>query len=437
MIRLNLFFLVCLLVIAPVLCPHKAETQSPFLGFLRPIDWASYDGTATIGGGYSTTYRGNYLRGPEGSGSHPGADITHNSNGNHLTSSSEIRCIYDGVVIRKTLEAINFGNGWGNCLVIRHTGIPDAGPSGVIFSTYAHLTLFANNPVKCREWEIGDSVPRGALLGFAGNTGRATGTHLHFQIDKDYSEPLYPFHPFWPNRTDGIWDASSEVDVPDSDNLVAEHTINPIPFVEAHLDLTPTLKAFYPLNGNANDQSGIANNGATFGDVHYVAGRICQAASFDGATGYISVPGSTSLDLNHFTLAAWINPTAIGNRGRIIEKGASNSYYMYLNESGNPLVGFYDGTFHDLVSPESLQPNTWYFVVGTYNKVSLKLYVDGGLVNSVAASSAPSPTSEPLIIGWKFNGIDLDHFAGLIDELRIYNIALSASEIQDLYNQAP
>jgi hypothetical protein len=197
---------------------------------------------------------------------------------------------------------------------------------------------------------------------------------------------------------------------------------------------SPDLVAYYPLDGDANDLSGKANHGSTFGGVSYLPGKISQAASYDGTTGHISIADSPSLRLKTFTIAAWINLTAFGGRGRIVEKGVSTSYYLYLNDNAQPLVGFYDGVYHDLVSPTSLQINTWYFIAGTYDGTVLKLYLNGALVNAVTVSSAPFQTSDPLVVGWKFNGIGIDHFSGLIDELRIYNAALSESQIQELCN---
>ncbi len=117
-----------------------------------------------------------------------------------------------------------------------------------------------------------------------------------------------------------------------------------------------------------------------------------------------------------------------------MEKGNSDSYYLDVNSDGKALVGIFDGVFHNLIAPVALQTNTWYFVAGTYDGTSLRLYVNGTLVNSLVVVSSPFQTSEPLILGWKFNGIPSDHFAGLIDEARIYNRALSLAEIQELYN---
>jgi hypothetical protein len=162
-----------------------------------------------------------------------------------------------------------------------------------------------------------------------------------------------------------------------------------------------------------------------------VAGQVGLAASFDGTTGAIFVPDNASLRLSTFTLAAWIFPTIIEGGNRIIEKGNSNSYYLDVNPGGRALVGFYDGAYHDLLGPV-LAINTWHFIAGTYDGSVLRLYVDGVLVNSAALISRPAQTAEPLLIGWKFGGIVSDHFAGLIDELQIYNRALSASEVNTI-----
>jgi PKD repeat protein len=191
-----------------------------------------------------------------------------------------------------------------------------------------------------------------------------------------------------------------------------------------------SLVASYGFGGNANDASGNGNNGTAIGGVTYVNSMTRPAANFDGSTGYIYVPDSPSLSLNSFTLAAWINPSSIGGGNRIVEKGNSESYYLYLSSDGNPLVGFYDGAYHDVLSPAVLQTNTWCFIAGTYDGSTLKLYVNGDPVNSVELSStSPMQTSDPLIIGWKFNGIVDDHFSGLIREVRVYNYALTQLEV--------
>lgn len=208
-----------------------AALPQQFKGFLKPLDWAQYNGS--VSAAYSTVYRGNYSGGAEGTGSHPGIDIPKDRSAQHLSITSPIHAIYFGVIVRKTVDRKS-DHGWGNSLVIKHSEIPDTN-NGTIFSTYAHLSSFGTNPSSGKEWQKNDVVSRGVLLGFAGKTGDATGIHLHFQLDQDYNDSHYPTHPFWPNRTPGSADASFEVAVPDSDDLVLNHTIDPVPFIESHL----------------------------------------------------------------------------------------------------------------------------------------------------------------------------------------------------------
>jgi murein DD-endopeptidase MepM/ murein hydrolase activator NlpD len=204
--------------------------------------------------------------------------------------------------------------------------------------------------------------------------------------------------------------------------IVANHVV----FAQS---ITQGLVAYYPFEGNTNDYSGKGNNGTIAGGVTFAAGQVGQGASFDGTTGSISVPDNASLQLSTFTLAAWVFPTSITGGNRIVEKGSSNSYWLDVNPSRQVLVGFYDGAYHDLIGPV-LAINTWHFIAGTYDGNVLRLYVDDVLVNSTALISRPAPNAEPLVIGWKFGGITSDHFAGRIDELQIYNRALSPAELQ-------
>jgi hypothetical protein len=202
------------------------------------------------------------------------------------------------------------------------------------------------------------------------------------------------------------------------------------------------LIAYYPFNGNANDESGTTNNGVEYGGIQYVSGKIDDAAKFD-MSNYISVNDSSSLKLNTYTFAAWINADTITGAGsdganRIFEKGAGTNYWLYI---GNTLpatnavatVGFNNGGYINISSNTLISANSWYHITGTYDGNFLKIYINGTLDNSLKISSAINKTNEPLIIGWRYNGTYGDHFSGLIDELRIYNRALSETEIQQLY----
>lgn len=196
---------------------------------------------------------------------------------------------------------------------------------------------------------------------------------------------------------------------------------------------TTGLVAYYPFDSSALDVSGSGNDGSVVGVVNIVGGKLGNAFRFDGVTGHVFIPDSSSLRVTRFTLSAWVNLSANVGGNRILEKGNSDSYWLDVNSNGRLVLGFFDGAYHDLGGSSILQLNTWYFVTGTYDGAALRLYLNGNLMNSLSVTSAPRVTTEAVLIGWKLGGIPDDRFAGTIDEVRIYNRALSLSEIQAIF----
>ena len=100
---------------------------------------------------------------------------------------------------------------------------------------------------------------------------------------------------------------------------------------------------------------------------------------------------------------------------------------------GSPLGGFYRRNGHQAVcQPSPLPTNTWTHLSVTYNGSTLTLYRNGVAVATSTVSGTLSPTTGTLQIGASQFG---EYFKGLIDEVRIYNRALSATEIQTIYQQ--
>src|SRR5206468_3913229 len=226
------------------------------------------------------------------------------------------------------------------------------------------------------------------------------------------------------------WDGISEKE---KSNRIPAKT----PSVEAAIPVVmpPTrgLVALYQLNGNALDNSGLGNHGTEYGGVHFLReGTTGVGARFDGRTGHIIVPDSTSLHLERFTLAAYVKPILNEGGNRIVEKGNSNSYWLDINPEGKALVGFFDGYYRDIRSGNPLRTHTLNFLLGTFDGITLRLNVNGMWIEqlSLGRPSKPLPNKQPLVIGWKHNGIPADHFAGNLYEVRLFNRALLDSEVQ-------
>ncbi len=181
-----------------------------------------------------------------------------------------------------------------------------------------------------------------------------------------------------------------------------------------------------------NDASGGGRNGTIAGATRTAAGRFGRALSFDGINDLVTVPDSNALDLtNGMTLEAWVNPrTLSGWRSLILkERQQLLAYAMYANtDTGVPSGEVSTPSNRDVRATAPLALNIWTHVAVTYNASILRLYVNGSQVNTRAVSGPIVTSSNPLRLGG--NTVWGEYFDGVLDEVRVYNRALSAAEIQ-------
>jgi glucose/arabinose dehydrogenase len=186
-----------------------------------------------------------------------------------------------------------------------------------------------------------------------------------------------------------------------------------------------------------SDASGLGNTGTISGATWTTAGRFGGALSFDGVDDWVTVADSASLDLTTgVTLEAWVRPTTVNNWRTVIHKetGGGLAYLLYAaNDVDLPVMYVTTNTGNDIPAPGSSQlpVNTWTHLAGTYDGSTIRLYVNGALVGSRAATGDIVTSASPLRIGG--NSVWGEFFQGQLDELRVYNRALSAAEItQDM-----
>jgi glucose/arabinose dehydrogenase len=176
------------------------------------------------------------------------------------------------------------------------------------------------------------------------------------------------------------------------------------------------------------DLSGNGNNGTLLNTTWAAAGKYGTALSFNGTSARVTIPDSASLHLSSaMTLEAWLNPATVTAAWRdVIYKGDDNYYLEGTSDSsGRPAGG---GTFGHPYGPAALPANTWTHLAVTYDRTTIRLYVNGTQVSSLAATGAIASSSNPLSIGG--DSIYGQYFSGLIDEVRVYNTALTAAQIQ-------
>lgn len=192
----------------------------------------------------------------------------------------------------------------------------------------------------------------------------------------------------------------------------------------------------------ANDTSGNANHGSIFQATWYTTGKFGKALAFDGSNDMVTVNDTPSLDLtNKMTLEAWVRPTATsGWRTILMKENGTNelSYGMYARESTNRPSGWLrvnptSGSSQSVGATPALATNTWSHMALTYDGSAMRLYVNGTLRASKNQTGNMYTSSSPLRFGG--NAVWGEYFAGQLDEIRIYNRALSQPEIQTDMNQ--
>jgi len=240
--------------------------------------------------------------------------------------------------------------------------------------------------------------------------------------------------------------------------------------------MDPSLEAFYPFNGNANDESGNSYHGQ-LGDNSTSStyptlttdryGNAEKAYSFDGNDWIALDKYVTANSISEITVCAWVWSTDTTNKKFIISFDRSESYRLALKDGGNTYVGWDttdsngSTTTHDLRTSGSysyengqsytIEDGNWHHICGWFNKsstVDKKIFIDGVMVasNSNTHSGRNLGTSDRTrhygFIGWgseasSFNGNGSVHqndfMRGKIDDVRIYSRSLSDEEISALY----
>ncbi len=184
------------------------------------------------------------------------------------------------------------------------------------------------------------------------------------------------------------------------------------------------------------DSSGSNQTGTISGATRVTTGKFGGALSFDGVNDWVTVNDSATLDLTTgMTLEAWVNPASLGTAWRnvlIKERPNGEIYNLYAHTDLNRPVVYVTRASAPTQPLEAqgtaaIPLNTWTHLATTYDGTTLRLYVNGTQVGTRAVSGAMLTSTGALRIGG--NAVWGEYFAGLIDEVRIYNRALTAAEI--------
>jgi hypothetical protein len=204
---------------------------------------------------------------------------------------------------------------------------------------------------------------------------------------------------------------------------------------------------WWPGDGGANDLSGLGNDGALKNSVGFVPGEVGNAFSFNGSTSYIEVPDSASLRItNVMSIEFWVKRLRVdGSSEYILEKGGDwllnqQSYAVQLHGGDDGLCLTWAQGYR--IAGVISDTNAWHHcaVVATNGAQDALFFIDGvqqPITQSYGDTISFTPSALPLHIGAQVSSSATYYGATEIDELTIYNAALSAAQIQAIYNAGP
>ena len=216
------------------------------------------------------------------------------------------------------------------------------------------------------------------------------------------------------------------------------------------------LVGWWPAEGNANDIVGTNNGTLKGGATASAPGVVGSAFQFDGTNGYVQIPDSPVFHPTNLTVEAWVLCTLLdtpaldgsylGQQYIVFKQNSRYSQFEGFELSKDRLpenVGTNDtfcwevtssgGQLVFLESVTTITTNVWYYVVGVRGSNYLQLYINGRLEAQTAVSFPQNYGNFPLYFGTSGQSYWDHRFAGKLDEVSLYNRALSSNEVAALY----
>jgi len=195
------------------------------------------------------------------------------------------------------------------------------------------------------------------------------------------------------------------------------------------------LVGWWPGDGGVNDLVSGRLGALLSGMSADAAGQAGASFRCDGNDDWAWVSDAPELRPSSLTLEAWVNPTALGGWRTIAFKGANGGlgYVLYADDNGSHPAGhvFINGNEWAVFDSQPLALNAWSHLAMTYDGSVLALYVNGGMVAYGSLSGPIAASSDAFSIGG--NSVWGEHFQGRIDEVSLYDRALSPAEVAALH----
>ncbi len=337
-------------------------------------------------------------------------------------------------VIDKTNWSIRFQQNSSNIYAKAVIGGVKIGPEVTLTLNTWYLIGLTNDLTNMTFYVNG--VDEGSIA-----SGGGYDTHTDSLVIGDHSASSYPF--------DGLIDevriynralSATEIARSYRDGLARIRIATPNPH-----DWSSDLVGFWTFNGKdiqglnatATDISGQGNNGTITGGVFGVAGIVGQALSFDGVSDYVDLGNSQSLYPSELTAELWIYTEGAQPKGSASPLFATSDAWMFLSDgTGNNIAPRLSttptGAFYPTPTWVTLPFGQWNHLLFTWKRPTLNFYLNGELVATGTRDEPIGTTPATVKLGQQAN--DATSFRGLIDEVRVYNRALLADEIEEHYS---
>ena len=175
----------------------------------------------------------------------------------------------------------------------------------------------------------------------------------------------------------------------------------------------------------------IGTNNATIDGPIWTAGKYGSALSFDGSNDFVQVADDNSLDLTTAgSIEVWAKKNTQKSYQTYVAKGHTQAYQLMDYSNTGRIALRWGSNNNNLITDEVVPTGTWQHIVGTYDGSYLKIYINGNLSKSVSYTTNAVANTTPLRIGARDDG---SYFNGLIDEVIIFNRALSGAEVLSHY----
>jgi hypothetical protein len=200
-------------------------------------------------------------------------------------------------------------------------------------------------------------------------------------------------------------------------------------------DISTGLVLHYEFEGTSGDVIDAAgsHNGTNYGATRGVSGKIGNAFNFDGSS-HVTINNHSDISgFSEFTLAAWVYPTTLSTNKTVLAKVNSGRDFVLKFYNTTLEAHFYNGGYRRCYGNSTVPVNQWVHVLCTWKNNQWKIYYNGVLENTCSLTGYDPPwISNEMYVG-ALTGTS-EKFIGSIDEVRIYNRALTDADVTELYN---